>query len=81
MQIKLVGDTATPLVGVVLLDNTQCSNNMQFPCIQSDLENNVLYIYIYISLVYSLYSDRVGLPVHNISSPGVLMKSIGAELL
>ena len=36
-------------------------------------------IYIYISSVYSPFSDRVGLPLHNIPSSGVLMKSIGAE--
>ena len=28
--------------------------------------------------VYSPFSDRVGLPLHNIPFPGVLMKSIGA---
>ena len=35
----------------------------------------------YISLVYSSFSDRVGLPLHNIPSSGVLMKSIGAGFL
>ena len=35
----------------------------------------------YISSVYSQFSDRVGLPLHSIPSSGVLMKSIGAELL
>ena len=30
------------------------------------------------SSVYSPFSDRVGLPLHNIPFPGVLMKSIGA---
>ena len=35
---------------------------------------------IYISSVYSPFSDRVGLRLHNIPSSGVLMKSIGAEL-
>ena len=33
---------------------------------------------IYISSVYSPFSDRVGLPLHNTPFPGVLMKSIGA---
>ena len=28
--------------------------------------------------VYSPFSDRVGLPLHNTPFPGVLMKSIGA---
>ena len=37
--------------------------------------------YVYISSVYSPFSDRVGLPLHNILSSGVLMKSIGAEFL
>ena len=36
------------------------------------------YIYIYILSVYSPFSDRVGLPLHNTPFPGVLMKSIGA---
>ena len=35
-------------------------------------------IYIYISSVYSQFSDRVGLPPHNTPFPGVLKKSIGA---
>ena len=38
-------------------------------------------IYIYISLVYSMFSDRVGLPPHIIPSSGVSMKSIGTEFL
>ena len=33
---------------------------------------------IYILSVYSPFSDRVGLPLHNTPFPGVLMKSIGA---
>ena len=33
---------------------------------------------IYILSVYSLFSDRVGLPLHNTPFPGVLMKSFGA---
>ena len=37
--------------------------------------------WLYISSVYSSFSDRVGLPLHNIPSLGVLMKSIGAEFL
>ena len=41
----------------------------------------ILQIYIYISSVYSPFSDRVGLPLHNIPSSGVLFKSIGAEFL
>ena len=32
----------------------------------------------YILSVYSPFSDRVGLPLHNTPFPGVLMKSIGA---
>ena len=35
----------------------------------------------YISSYYSPFSDRDGLPLHNIPSSGVLMKSIGAEFL
>ena len=31
---------------------------------------------IYILSVYSQFSDRVGLPLHNTPFPGVLMKSI-----
>ena len=38
-----------------------------------------MYVNIYISSVYSPCSDRVGLPLHNIPSSGVLMKSIGAD--
>ena len=34
--------------------------------------------YIYILSVYSPFSDRVGLPLHNTPFPGVLMKIIGA---
>ena len=34
-----------------------------------------------VASVYSPFSDRVGLPLHNIPSPGVLMKSIVAEFL
>ena len=34
-----------------------------------------------IALVYSPFSDGVGLPLHNIPSSGVLMKSIEAEFL
>ena len=36
---------------------------------------------VYISSVYSPFSDQVGLPLHNIPSSGVLIKSIGAEFL
>ena len=32
---------------------------------------------LYILSVYSLFSDRVGFPLHNTSFPWVLMKSIG----
>ena len=39
------------------------------------------YIALYISSVYSPFSDRVVLPLHNNPSSGVLMKSIGAEFL
>ena len=35
----------------------------------------------YISSIYSPCSKRVGLPLHNIHSSGVLMKSIGSEFL
>ena len=38
----------------------------------------VVYIYIYILSVYSPFSTRVGLPLHNTPFPWVLMKSIGA---
>ena len=38
-----------------------------------------IYIYIYILSVYSPFSDRVGLPLHNTPFPGVLMKSIGTR--
>ena len=38
-------------------------------------------IYIYISSVYSPFSDGVELPLHNIPSSGGVMKSIGAVLL
>ena len=31
----------------------------------------------YISSVYSLFPDSFGLPLHNVPSSGVLMKSIG----
>ena len=34
----------------------------------------------YISSVSSPFSNWVGLPLHNIPSSGVIMKSIGAEL-
>ena len=36
---------------------------------------------IYISWVYSPFSDGVGLPLDKIPSSGLLMKSIGAEFL
>ena len=36
---------------------------------------------VYILLVYSPFSDRDGLHLHNISSSGVLLKSIGAEFI
>ena len=36
---------------------------------------------MYISSVYRPFSDGDGLPLHNIHSSGVLMKSIGAEFL
>ena len=35
-------------------------------------------MYLYILSVYSPFSDRVGLPLHNTPFPEVLMKSIGA---
>ena len=38
------------------------------------------YIYI-LSSVYNPVSDRVGLPLNNIPSPGVLMQSVGSMLL
>ena len=31
----------------------------------------------YILSVYSPFSDRIGLPIHNTPFPGVLIKSIG----
>ena len=42
---------------------------------------DTIYIYIYISSVYSPFSDGVGLPPHNILSSGMLMKCIGAVFL
>ena len=42
------------------------------------LLRNIDYIFDYILAVYSPFSDRVGLPLHNTPFPGVLMKSIGA---
>ena len=41
----------------------------------------IVYIHIYILLVYSPFSDRVGLPLHNIPSPGVLLKSTETEFV
>ena len=38
---------------------------------------NIIYIYTYILLVYSPFSDRVGLLPHKAQFPEVLMKSIG----
>ena len=43
--------------------------------------NSLIIKRIYISSVYSSFSDRIGLSLHNILSSGVLMKSIGAEFL
>ena len=41
---------------------------------------HLIWLYIsYISSDYSPFSNRVGLPLHNIPSSGGLMKSIGAE--
>ena len=40
---------------------------------------NSLSYNIYILSLYSPFSDRVGLPFHNMPSSEVLMKSIGAE--
>ena len=34
--------------------------------------------HINVASVYSAFSDRIGLPLHNIPSTGVLMKRIGA---
>ena len=43
---------------------------------------NIISMIVYIiPSVYSTFSDRVGPPPHNIPSSGVLMKSIGTELL
>ena len=53
-------------------------------CIDVKLSTHPLFciaLVIYISSVYSMFSDRVGLPLHNIPSSGVLMKSTGAEVL
>ena len=38
-------------------------------------------LHLYIIGLYSPFSDRVGLPLHNNPFPGVLMKSIGAAFL
>ena len=38
-------------------------------------------MYTYISSVYSPFSDRVGLLLHNIPSSRVLMNNIGEELI
>ena len=53
-------------------------------CLTCNVHNNTLdysiikhYTNIYISSAYSPFSDRVGLPLHCIPSPGVVMKSIG----
>ena len=44
--------------------------------------NHSLYTYIYIYiLVYSQFSDSVGLPLHKIPSSGILKKSVGAVFL
>ena len=40
-----------------------------------------LYQYIIYHRFIVLFSDRVGLPLHNIPCSGLLMKSIGAEFL
>ena len=46
------------------------------------MTKTILYqYYIYITSVYSPFSNRVGLPLHNIPSPGGLMMSVGAEFL
>ena len=47
--------------------------------VKAVLSNNI--IQLYTSSGYSPFSDRVGLPLHNIPSSGVLMKSIGVEFL
>ena len=41
----------------------------------------VFLLFIYISSVYSPFYDKVGLPLHNIPSSGVLVKSIGANFM
>ena len=46
-----------------------------------DLVNCLIFIDIYISSVYSSFSDGVGLPLHITLLLHVLMKSIGAEVL
>ena len=46
------------------------------------LKQVLQHVHIYmIGLYYSQFSDGVGLPLHNIPSSGVLVKSIGAEFL
>ena len=47
---------------------------------RSVLGSLVILIYIYIN-GFSPFSNRDGLPIRNIPSSGVLMKSIGAEFL
>ena len=56
-------------------------NDVKHVCI-SVLAKVMTYVHkketLYILSVYSPFSDRVGLPLHNTPFPGVLMKSIGA---
>ena len=42
-------------------------------------EGSTNLVFVYMSSVYSPFTDGVGLTLHNILSPGVLVKSIGAE--
>ena len=75
------------------MPTTKNMNNWKSPIYQLSINKNSYHMYSsniflivcdkneYISSVYSPFSDGVGLPLHNIPSSGVLMKSIGAEFL
>ena len=56
--------------------NFNYSKIWALPSNHKTLTNNII-----ISSVYNRFSDRAGLPPHRMSSPGVLMKRIGADLL
>ena len=44
------------------------------------LYGHIIYRYIYISSVYSPLSDRVGFPLHNTPTLGILIKSTGSRV-